>query len=392
MNKKILFVDSDTAVLKNLISQLQPEEHGWTLSFCSTASDALERCESDPQDVVVSANQLSDQSGMELFNLLKKAVPQTVRILLIDEHEAQQFRGCISYAQQMMIKPINIDDFTQRVNRAFSLRKVISDPAILQLIGSADSLPSLPRIFQLVTEKLNDPNASLTEVAKLISEDIVLSSKVLKLTNSALFNLHTPAKDVSHSVGLLGSRTISSLVLSESMSDTFDCGPENEAFAEELNRHSLQSGALAAKILTKWKAKRPIIEQAIFCGIVHDIGKLVLAKYAAEQWTEVSARINERIRPDVQIERQILGISHCEVAAYLLALWGFPDEQLAVVAFHHEPSRYPDNKSQLLCAMHIATNCCPTTLYGEEFDWDYLEEWHITEKHINKFKAMAAKQ
>ena len=242
MLKRMLFVDSDETELKNLFTSLKPEEHGWALSFCTTAADALELCQNEAFDVVTSANRLSDQNGIELFDTLKEISPSTIRILLIEEAETDQFRGLINSAQQTLVKPLDAETFTKRVNRAFSLRSVINDPAILTLIGSADSLPPLPRIFQMVTEKLNDPNASLSDVAEIMSEDIVLSSKVLKVANSALFSLRNPAKDITHAVGLLGSRTVSSLVLSESMSDTFDCGPDNVKFTEELNRHSLECG------------------------------------------------------------------------------------------------------------------------------------------------------
>ncbi len=392
--KRLLFVEPNEVLVNRLSAGLNPDKNGWELSFCSSVAEALELIREQPVDMVVSANRLSDQTGMEWFDSLKKSSPETVRFLLIEKDERSQFRGLVTSAQQMMVKPLDIDSFITRVNRAFSLRSVISNPSILKLVGSADSLPPLPRVFQLLTRKLNDPMSSLADVARILSEDIVLSSKVLKLANSALFNLQAPAKDIAHAVGLLGSRTISSLVLSQSMTHTFDCGPENEKFAEELNRHSIECGTLAADILTSWKAPRAIIEQAVFCGIVHDLGKLVLASFAPEQWQNVLERVGEKVRPDQQIERTVLGIGHSEVAAYLLAVWGFPDDQVAAVAFHHEPSRFRDleNEFDLLCALHLAENCCSTTLHGDEFDWDYLEKHHIRQTDVDKIKAQHAKR
>jgi HD-like signal output (HDOD) protein len=388
--KRLLFVEPDEGVRDRLSTELKPNEHGWKLSFCSSAAEALELNEEQPFDMVVSANRLPDQSGAEFFDALKTSAPETVRFLLIEEEERAHFRGLVNSSQQMMVKPLDVASFISRVNRAFALRAVIANPAILKLVGSADSLPPLPRVFQMVTEKLNDPNAALSDVARILSEDIVLSSKVLKLANSALFNLREPAKDITHAVGLLGSSTVSSLVLSQSVSDTFDCGPENEKFAEELNRHSLECGALASKILQGWKANRTVVEQAVFCGIMHDIGKLVLAKYAPEKWPDILERVKEGVRPDIQIERAALDIGHSEVAAYLLAIWGFPDDQVAAVAFHHEPLRFHDQEFDLLCALHLAENCCSTTLHGEELDWDYLEGWRIKQKDVDKFKSMYA--
>lgn len=390
--KRLLFVGVQPEMQNNLSANLQPEANAWQLDFCSTAGEAMERHESNPFDLVVSASQLPDHTGIEVFNTLKEETPETVRFLLVGQDEQDRFRGLISPAQQILLAPLDFTLFTKQIKSAFGLRAVIHNPDILKLIGSADRLPPLPRIFQQLSDKLNDPMASLNDVAQILSEDIVLSSKVLRLANSSLFNLREPAKDIAHAVTLLGSNTISSLVLSESMSNTFNCGPENEAFAEELNRHSLAVGALASKILTKWKAGRTMIEQAVFCGIVHDIGKLVLATFAPEKWNDVSNRVDEQIRPDVQIERAALGIGHCEIAAYLLSLWGFPDHQVSAVAFHHEPSRFHDREFQLLCALHLAENCSPTTIHGTEFDHDYLEEWRIRDKDLTKFKTMGTEQ
>jgi len=392
--KRLLFVEPDTGVQNTLSTELKPDVNGWNLSFCTMAAEAIEQNGEQPFDMVVSTNRLPDQSGIELFDSLKASSPETGRFLLIEEEEAGAFRGLVNSVQQMMIKPLDMEDFTKRVDRAFALRNVVSNPAILQLVGNADSLPPLPRVFQMLTDKLNDPNASLADAAEILAEDIVLSSKVLKLANSALFSLREPAKDITHAVGLLGSSTISSLVLSQSLSNTFDCGSENEQFAEELNRHSIECGALASNILQSWKVKQNVAEKAVFCGIVHDIGKLVLASFAPDKWPNVAERVKEGVRPDLQIERAALNVGHSEVAAYLLALWGFPDDQVAAVAFHHEPSRFRDDEQefQLLCALHLAENCCNTTIHGQELDLQYLEQWRIKEKHVDKFKSMLEEQ
>lgn len=385
--KRMLFVEPSETAKKIFAAVLKPRENQWDLTFVSSAEEALEANASNPFDIMVALNHLPGQSGSELFSVLKDISPGTIRFLLVEESEKTMFRTMIGDAQQVLVKPLELKPFIKQVNRALSLRSVVSDPAILKLLGNAD-IPPLPRVFLAVTQKLRDLNAPLSEVASIISEDIVLSSKVLKLANSALFNLRTPAGTINHAVSLLGSNAVSSLVFSQGIADSFKGSSETERLTEELNRHSVQCAELASNILSSWNASRGLIDKIIFCGIAHDLGKLVLAKYVPEKWKEIELEYRRGERTDVEIEHSVLGISHCEIAAYLLAVWGFPNDQILAIAFHHEPSKIDDRESGLLCALHLAENICDTSLHGQRLDWDYLEGCRITKDDVEALKMM----
>jgi HD-like signal output (HDOD) protein len=294
----------------------------------------------------------------------------------------------VGEAQQVLLKPLELNLFIKQVNRAFSLRPVINDPAILSLLGHAESIPPLPRVFQAVSNKLRDPHASMMEVAEIISGDIVLSSKILKLANSALFQLSEPAGNVSHAVALLGSSAVGSLVFSEGLRDVFKGDSETERLAEELNRHSLACATLASNIMYTWNAGRELTDKAVFCGIAHDLGKLAIAKHEPEAWKHIQTEIAKGERSDVEIERAMFGISHCEIAAYLLAVWGFPNDQISAIAFHHEPSKLNDLEFGLLCALHLAENVSRSSLHGQLLDWEYLEAAGISTDDIEALRTL----
>lgn len=380
--QRVLFVEPNQDEHHRLKTTINPTLLGWEFTFCTTGDEALDLNIQNAFDIIITTNNLSDMTGVELLNSIKVFSPETIRFLVITKAEAGHFRGPIQSAQQMLDQPIDITDFTAKARSALGLRESISNSKMFKLIGSTDSLPSLPRVFAQLSSELNNPLASLDDIGKIISEDIVLSSKVLKVANSALFNLAQPAQTISHAVSLLGINAVSSIVLSESIAESFDSSLSN--FAEALNKHSLCTGALAFHFLKKRKQKRPVMEQAVFCGIMHDIGKLVLAQFAPNEWPDVIQRSSEAIRPDIQIERAALGVGHSEVSAYLLSIWGFSNDIVAPVAFHHEPSKFYDQENELLCALHVAENCCPTTIHGQELDWAYLNNMGVTEKHIKK--------
>ena len=388
--KRILFVESSESVRGALKLALRTLDGEWKLDLASTAQDALEQAKLETYDLVIASNKLRDKrnGGLELLNVFRANYPQTIRFLLVGMAGAEESEIFIGSPQQVLTRPLDIKLFTQQVNRAFLLRSVIRDPALFRLLGKADSLPPLPRVFEEITKALNNPNASLQDVANIISKDIVLSSKVLKLANSALFNLRMPASTVAQSVSLLGSRTISSLVFSQGMGEMFKSGVVSEQFVEEVNRHSLECATMISNILSAWNAERRLIEKAFFCGIAHDLGKLVLAEYAPEKWQQIEAAKASDSRCDTEIERDIAGISHAEIAAYLLAIWGFSNEQVLAVAFHHDPSKANDFDFGLLCALHLAENLVQTHLHGSSLDWDYLASCRIRPEDVDELKTM----
>lgn len=383
---KILFVDPDKGEFHRLKTTINPTQLGWDFIHCTTADEALSLNIAHPFDIIVTTNKLPDSSGLELLNNIKTHCPETIRFMTLTQTDAEKLRSPITSAQQLLNYPLDIDNFTKKSRTALGLRSSISTPKLFQLIGSADQLPTLPKIYERLNSKLNNPNTSLADIGEIISEDIALSSKILKVANSALFNLSEPAITIPHAVSLLGINTISSIVLGESVAHSFDSSLFD--FTESLNKHSLATGALASSILRQRKQKRNLIEKALFCGIMHDIGKLILAQFAPKDWPIIMRRSSESVRPDIQIERASLGIGHSEISAYLLSVWGFSNEIVAPVAFHHEPSLYHDPECELMCALHLAENCCHTHIHGREFDKEYLKGFGITEKQTKKLTML----
>ena len=387
--KQLLLVDPDVETRKQFLSFYEENQAEWNLEVADSAEEALDLCARQSLDLVIVANRLEGpKTGMDLLIRLKELIPGTIRFLLVRPGEEDTLRGLIGAPQQVLVKPLDLKNLSRQVNRAFMLRSVIQDPAIIKLLGKAETLPPLPRIFREVAQMLNDPEVSLLQISNVIAKDIVLSSKVLKLANSALFNSRTPAASITQAVSRLGVRTLSSLVFSQSVGDMFRSGAANERFIEEVNQHSLECASVASNILYTWNADRQLIEKALFCGIAHDLGKLVVAKYVPEKWAQIQHAMEDSNRSDIEWEQEILGISHAEIAAYLLAIWGFPNDQVIAVAFHHEPAKVNDRDFGLLCALHIAENIVPTKLHRQQMSWEYLADCRITPDDIDALQTM----
>jgi HD-like signal output (HDOD) protein len=387
--RRILFVEPREDLRKIYNAVLKPQNHDWTLEFAPDAAQAVAQNEQNAFDVVVTSERLPGESGSDLLAQLKEVSPATIRFLLIDPLEKDHFKSLVGPAQQILVSPFDPLFFVAQLDKALALRELIQNPTLLGLLGDGSTLPPLPRVFGQLTAKLHDPQSTLKDVASVISQDVVISSKVLQIVNSALYNLSTPTQNIAHAVSLLGIATVSSLVFSLGVYETFKGSSVDASFFEELNQHSIQCANLVSRILYHKNASRVLIDRAMLCCFAHDLGKIVLSKYAPDHWAAIVSDLKNTTQTDAEIERSILDVSHAEIAAYLLAVWGFSNDQVAAVAFHHDPSLSQSKECGSLCALHIAEALCPASFQASQMDTAYVTACGVTEEDLAGFQEMA---
>jgi putative nucleotidyltransferase with HDIG domain len=123
---------------------------------------------------------------------------------------------------------------------------------------------------------------------------------------------------------------------------------------EILWKHSLATGLLARRIASAESGDVAVVEAAFTAGVLHDIGKLVLACSLPEPYAAVMERATARSLPQWKVETELIGASHAEVGAYLLGLWGLPASIVEAVAWHHQPQLQDPREFGALAAVHMA--------------------------------------
>jgi HD-like signal output (HDOD) protein len=193
------------------------------------------------------------------------------------------------------------------------------------------ALPSLPSACVALNDALADKDGSLPKVCAIIEHDVGMAAKVLQLVNSAFFGVPRRITSVEHAVSYLGLNTIKNLVLSHSLFAEF--GPSALVNAERQQAQSLVASRIAPLLL----ADRQQAQVAGTAALLHDAGTLALAcRLPQEHEQNIKTAIREGI-PLHQVERNRFGVTHAEVGAYLLALWGLPQDVSEAVAAHHAP-------------------------------------------------------
>ena len=266
------------------------------------------------------------------------------------------------------------------VERACELRTSFPNDLIRRRIGAMGAVPSRRRVYQALTAALADHEASVAGLARIIENDVAMCAKLLQLLNSAFFGLpRRSLTNVETAVGYLGTSMLRRLVLSVGIFQPFDGAIDvAEATFESLQRHAIQTSRIAARLLPD----RRQAEEAFMAGMLHNIGKIVMTACFPEQVTEVAAVSHDNGHPVSAIEAELRGVTHAQIGAYLLGLWGLPTTVVEAVEHHHTPPTSAgqglDVNAAVYVADHLAHECAPAAAPGvnlrrEPIDAAYLE-------------------
>lgn len=352
MTKRILFVDDEPMVLSGIQRSLRSMRNEWDIEVASGGAEALKIMADSPFDVVVSDMRMPGMDGAQLLDQVKTRFPRTVRFVLSGQSDRETILRSIGPSHQYLSKPCDVEELKQKINHAFALRELLENPHLKEIISSLQTVPSLPSLYVAVTDALRLSDVTIAKIASLISQDMGMTSKVLQLVNSAFFGLPCQVSDPQQAVSLLGIENIKALVLSVHVFSELEGGSTQElAF---LWPHSLQTAAFARAIARAQGSKQNVEDEAFAAGLLHDIGRLVLASACGPQYERVLRMRSERHTGISAIEQEVFHCTHAEVGAYLLGLWGLPDSIVEAVAWHHSPSGAGLSAFSPVIAVHVA--------------------------------------
>jgi HD-like signal output (HDOD) protein len=199
------------------------------------------------------------------------------------------------------------------------------------LIDNAQKLPNIPKVVQELIESFGDENVSNDAIAKKISADQVLTIKVLRAANSAHYGGNRKVGSVSDAVFLLGFNAVRTLVLASGLTGAFKAP---EGF--DLRKFWHDSFAVAATC--KWIARysHDDAETAFTCGMIHNIGELLIHILLPSECAEMQKVVNKGAR-NVDIERNYLGFDFSEAGAELANRWKFPDAIVKGIRYQLDP-------------------------------------------------------
>lgn len=345
-NAKILFIDEDPAILSALQTLLQTEN--WQCHFVASASSALQFLVKQPVDLVVSAAIMKEMDGTSLLNEIRHHHPATIRLFLTGHpHHSTVLQALAQgHTQQIIPKPwidLELKEILRSALRQAEYQRKYG-LELQKLINTIPLLPTLPETYNQVRACISDDEIDIEKMAEAISQDVSLSSALLHWGNSALFGQRFLVDTIKKAIIVLGTDIVEHLVLSESVYRTIK-SPTSTAQgfdSKRFKRHSIASATIARLLIKLTHSSNVgMQDRAFIAGLLHDIGKLLLATYLPKQFQRAIEISEENQWSLLKAERSLYKTDHAEIGAMLAEWWSLPPFLVEAIRSHHHPRITP---------------------------------------------------
>ncbi|HYV30055.1 MAG TPA: response regulator [Candidatus Binatia bacterium] len=383
--RHILFASADAPEVAQARSGLEDMRPKWEVEFASDAASARAAVGQKLFDAAVVDLLLPGSDGPSFLKELMEQTPETLRIGLTTALERPAVEQVSVAAHQLLSKPCDPNVLKAVLARAFAAQDFVSHDDLRKLVAGITSLPMLPPAYMELMQELESEEPSLERAGQLVAKDMGLSAKILQLVNSAFFGLGRPISHPSEAAMFLGSETLKALALSVQVFSQFNQLKLVEFSVENLWKHSWTTGVLARRLCEFEEAGRAATDEAFISGLLHDVGKLVLAANHPTQLEEAIRQARQNNLALWEQEYRMYGASHAELGGYLLGIWGLPSGVVEAVAFHHRPGQARRQTFCALTAVHAANTVgnvhpSPPNLPHQLIDMNYLRSLGLVER------------
>lgn len=222
-------------------------------------------------------------------------------------------------------------------------------------IEQIENLPTLPEVANKLLRIINDPLTTAHDVANLISRDLSLTSKVLRLANSAFYGVPRTVATVHNAVVILGLKVINTMVFSITVVKMFPADGKHELFPrKKFWSHSVAVAVLAKLLALRMRKFSLFDPEECFCaGLIHDVGRVVMDQYLHEDFVKVVNTASAEGLTLLEAEQKVLGFDHTDVGDWLTARWELPNDLRMPILFHHRPMQATEAK-EISGVVHLA--------------------------------------
>jgi putative nucleotidyltransferase with HDIG domain len=262
-----------------------------------------------------------------------------------------------------------------------------------ELIQNLGELPPLPQVATRVIRISAASNTSTEELKHLISTDQALSSQVLRVANSAMFGMMREVTTLTQAIMTLGFSTTRSVVLASSVKNLFNRGPAGVQ-ERTLWEHALVT-AITGSAFSK-AMRFTDVEEVFLGGLMHDIGKSVLAMKFPERYPSLLQSIQDQEEDGITLELDVFGFDHTMVGEALLASWNLSEETRAAVRWHHNPIQAATAHHRLVALVALGNQVAmdlkvgldtPDSLAGAT--WEAMDILKLDERTYQEHRAAA---
>lgn len=235
-----------------------------------------------------------------------------------------------------------------------------------RLVEETSTVYSLPLFYEHLNEAINHPRSSIDDISKIISEDLGLTSRLLRLANSPMFGCYARVDSITKAVTIIGTQQLRDLALAASVMGVFKGIPEELLNMTSFWRHCIACGIIARGLAVYRREAN--VERLFVAGMLHDVGQVVLAAARPEVSRELLEAQRDSGRLYLALERERLGFDHAELGGALLKKWKIPASIGEPVACHHNPGSAEQFRIET-ALIHLADIICQAMELGQGAEW-----------------------
>ncbi len=382
----ILFVDEQPDVCLSIKKLLTDEQ--WNCRFAGSIAEGMAELAANPVDLVVSDINFSDGNGIDFYTDIVRKYPATVRIFLTAFNSQDNVVKALAEgkAQQLIAKPWIDQEFKEIIRSALrqSAQQKTRSLEFQQLINSIPLLPALPDSYNNVRSCIHGDDVDIETMAEYISQDVSLSSLLLRWANSALFGQRFQVDTIKKAIIVLGTDIVESLILSESVNRTItEKAPEVKGFdIGKFKKHSMATACLSRLLIKSiYPADSKRHDRAFVAGLLHDMGKLVAASFFPAKFEKAITSAKQHKLPLPEAERLAYPSDHAELGGFLAEWWALPPFIVNSIYWHHAPQNSPV-EPDIIMATYTANLLSYSFHYGSNGD---TFEREIPAEFVSKF-------
>jgi HD-like signal output (HDOD) protein len=206
--------------------------------------------------------------------------------------------------------------------------------AIQELIKEIKNLRPIPQIANQIMTIVENPNASLSDVADIIVYDPMTTANILRTCNSAYFGLTRKVESVHEAVALIGLDQVVDLVLLKSGAENLKREQDGYGLDEgDLWRYSVAS-ALISKELSE-KKQLASTHMVFTAALLKDIGKVILNRFVGDSFPKIQELVEAHGHSFREAEKKVIGVDHSELGGLVASNWKFSQKMVYIIQNHH---------------------------------------------------------
>ena len=352
MGRSVLFVDDERSILKSLERLFFDSDID--ALFADSGAEGLKILGNQPIDIVVSDMKMPEMDGHQFLRQVKKSFPGTTRIILSGyASENELFESIIDGSNSLyLLKPWKGEELKTTIEHIFAARDLYRNLSIFEFANKLENLSMIPGIYNSVSN-LIEQDADISAIANVIEGDPTVTASVLRVVNSAFYNIKTAS--ITQAITFLGLPVVKSIVLSCGLlqSVRIHFPPFN---LQRLARHATRTNMLVSAIYAKvYGSAMP--DSIATAGLLHNIGFVLFLHYFPEKYKLI---LQEYLNLEGQellpvLEKERIGVTHAELGGYLLDWWALPYSIVECALFHNTPLHGSVINHQPVMAVHLAS-------------------------------------